>query len=337
MKLITFLVPCYNSQDYMQKCIDSLLPAGEDAEIIIVDDGSKDNTAAIADGYAENYPAMVRLVHQPNGGHGSGINCGISLAQGLYFKVVDSDDWLDKDALLKLIQTIKSLDSKPDLIVTNFIYDKVSDGTKYISRYRKNFKQGYNDWAKVKPFKLWHMMLMHALLYKTDVLVNCGISLPEHTFYEDNFFAYMPLAYTRNLYYLDVDLYHYFIGREDQSVNIKNIVNRYGSQLRVMNCMINAFSYEYLCSQPKGLKKYLKHSLNAIMANTLYFTCGKDEAERRSGLKEMWQNVKVNDKKMYKFLRYRTYAAILMPLPWKLRGAVAGFFYKMLCKVVKLG
>ncbi len=337
MKLITFLVPCYNSQDYMKKCVDSLLVAGDDAEIIIIDDGSKDNTGAIADEYAAKYPEIVRAVHQPNGGHGAGINRGIALAQGLYFKVVDSDDWLDRDALLKLLQTIKSCQTPPDLIVTNFIYDKVSDGTRYISRFSKNFKDGLNDWSKVKPFKLWHLMLMHALLYKTSVLRDCGIVLPEHTFYEDNFFAYMPLAYTKNVYYLNVDLYHYFIGREDQSVNVKNIVKRYDNQLRVMDCMIHAFSYDYIKAQPKGLKKYLKHCLRAIMSNTLFFTCGGDSPERRAGLKAMWQKVKEKDKKMYNFLRYRTYAALLMPLPWKLRGFVAGKFYNALCKVVKLG
>lgn len=337
MKLITFLVPCYNSQDYMKKCVDSLLDAGEDGQIIIVDDGSKDNTGAIADEYAANYPDIVQVVHQPNGGHGAGINRGIELAEGLYFKVVDSDDWLDKEALLKLLETIKNCDIQPDVFVTNFIYDKVSDGTRYISRYAKNFKEGLNDWANVKPFKLWHMMLMHALLYKTSVLRESGIVLPEHTFYEDNYFAYMPLAYTKNAYYLNVDLYHYFIGREDQSVNGKNIIKRYENQLRVMNCMINAFSFEYIQSRPKGLEKYLKHSLCTIMSNTLYFTCGADDPERRKGLKDMWRSVKQKDKKMYNFLRYRTYAALLMPMPWKLRGFVAGRFYKALCKVVKLG
>ena len=95
MKYITFTVPCYNSQDYMERCIDSLLPGGEDVEIIIVNDGSTDATAQIADDYAARYPGIVRAVHKKNGGHGSGVNKGLELATGAYFKVVDSDDWLD--------------------------------------------------------------------------------------------------------------------------------------------------------------------------------------------------------------------------------------------------
>ena len=94
-KLITFAVPCYNSAAYMRHCIETLLSAGEQAEIILVDDGSvKDETPAICDEYAAKYPTIVKAIHQENGGHGEGVNQGIRNAQGMYFKVVDSDDWL---------------------------------------------------------------------------------------------------------------------------------------------------------------------------------------------------------------------------------------------------
>ena len=97
MKLLTVTVPCYNSQDYMENCINSLLPGGDKVEIIIIDDGSKDATGAIADRYAEQYPNIVRVIHQENGGHGEGINQGLKHATGKYFKVVDSDDTMSAD------------------------------------------------------------------------------------------------------------------------------------------------------------------------------------------------------------------------------------------------
>ena len=97
MKLLTVTVPCYNSAEYMEKCIESLRVGGERVEIIIVNDGSKDRTGEIADDYAEKYPNIVRVVHQENGGHGEGINQGLSWASGKYFKVVDSDDVLSED------------------------------------------------------------------------------------------------------------------------------------------------------------------------------------------------------------------------------------------------
>ena len=102
MKYITFTIPCYNSENYMRRCVDSLLVGGEDVEILIIDDGSSDRTGAIADEYEMLYPNIVKAVHKPNGGHGSGVNKGLELAHGLYYKVVDSDDWFDRDAYLKM-------------------------------------------------------------------------------------------------------------------------------------------------------------------------------------------------------------------------------------------
>ena len=102
-KLITFAVPCYNSAAYMRHCIETLLTAGEQAEIILVDDGSvKDDTPAICDEYAAKYPTIVKAIHQENGGHGEGVNQGIRNATGLYYKVVARDAWLGTAALLKV-------------------------------------------------------------------------------------------------------------------------------------------------------------------------------------------------------------------------------------------
>ena len=109
MKLLSIAIPCYNSESYMRKCVDSLLAGGEDVEIIIVDDGSSDGTAEIADEYAGNYPTIVKVVHQENGGHGAAVNVGIQNAEGLYFKVVDSDDWVKKEAYLQVLDKLRDL------------------------------------------------------------------------------------------------------------------------------------------------------------------------------------------------------------------------------------
>ena len=110
MKLLSIAVPCYNSEGYMRNCIESLLPGGDEVEIIIVDDGStKDRTAEIADEYAAKYPGIVKAVHQENGGHGQAVNTGLKHATGLYFKVVDSDDWLDKENYPKVLDKLAEL------------------------------------------------------------------------------------------------------------------------------------------------------------------------------------------------------------------------------------
>jgi len=139
MKLITFTVPCYNSAAYMDHCIETLLTAGEDAEIILVDDGSKDDTGKIADAYAEKYPTIVRVIHQENGGHGEGVNQGIRNATGVYFKVVDSDDWLDTDALQQVLAELRAHlnDEQPlDLMMANYVYEHVADNTRNIVDYK---------------------------------------------------------------------------------------------------------------------------------------------------------------------------------------------------------
>ena len=341
MKLISFAVPCYNSQDYMRKCVDSLLTGGDEVEIIIVNDGSRDDTINIANVYAEKYPDIVKVIDKENGGHGSGVNAGMANSTGLYYKVVDSDDWLDDNALASLLSKIREHKEKgtlPDLYVTNFIYDKVSEGTQYVSAYGDKMPEGQIiGWDKVKKFNLSHMMLMHALLYKREKLLQSGTVLPEHTFYVDNLFAYKPLPFMQTVCYLNIDLYHYFIGREDQSVNRKNFVKRYEQQIRVMKCMTDAYTLDEIKKMPKGLKRYMWHSLEVIMMNTIFFTCAEDSPERRKALKEMWQHIKSKDKKLYRKLRSNSYATAVNYLSWKFRGWVMTKGYNFLCKKIKLG
>lgn len=343
MKLITFAVPSYNSENYMRHCIDTLLTGGDEVEIIIVNDGSKDNTGAIADEYAAKYPDIVFPVHQENGGHGSGVNAGLVRAKGLYYKVVDSDDWLDEAALKTTLDTIRKhveAGDAADLYICNFVYEHVSDGTSYVSHYRKKMPVGrFFGWDEVKPFTKWEMLLMHSLIYRTEALRESGINLPKHTFYVDNIFSYQPLPYMKKLYYIDVDLYRYFIGRSDQSVNIDNMTKRYEQQIRVMGLMTDAYTYDEIKAMDKGLKKYLFHALGAIMMNTIFFSSGgKDnKKERKQNLKALWKHIKEKDKKLYRKLRYRSLPALVGWLPFGICGAVTGAGYKFLCKYVKLG
>ncbi len=341
MKLISFTVPCYNSQAYMKNCIDSILTGGDDVEIIIVNDGSKDETINIANDYKARYPEIVKVVDKENGGHGSGVNAGLQTATGLYYKVVDSDDWLDTDALKILLDTIKrhlAENTLPDLYVTNFIYDKVSDGTKHVSSYEKKMPQNVIfGWENVKKFKYSHMMLMHALLYKREKVLESGTVLPEHTFYVDELYAYRPLPYMKSICYLNIDLYHYFIGRADQSVNINNIVKRYEMQLRVMRCLVDSYTWDEIKKMPKGLKRYMWHSLQAILMTAMFFTCAVCSKERKIALKELWKYIKQHDKKLYKKLRYRSYATAVNFLPFRVRGWIMTIGYNILCKRIKLG
>ncbi len=326
----------------MAKCIDSLLVAGEDAQIVIIDDGSKDNTGAIADGYAARYPSIVEVVHQENGGHGEGINQGILHATGLYFKVVDSDDYLDAEALKTLLARIKAQHAEgadPDCYLTNFVYDHALDGKRYVSHYRKEIKvKGeLTDFSAFGTFHLWKMLLMHSITYKTSLLHDCKVVLPKHTFYEDIYFAFYPLAFAEDFIYLDVNLYYYFIGRADQSVTVKNMVSRYRQQIKVMHLMSDSFTYDEIAAMPRGKRKFLMHALKAVLSNTVFFICGENTGERKQAYKDFFAHIRERDEKMYRALRYRSYPAVALCLPFPIRGKVLMFFYKLLCKIAKLG
>ena len=245
MKLLTIAIPCYNSESYMEKCIESLLPGGSRVEFLLVDDGSKDRTAEIADSYAARYPGIVRAIHQENKGHGGAVNTGIANADGFYFKVVDSDDWVDRDAYLTILDTLENLAREGqgvDMMISNFVYDKVGASHKKVMNYRHMLPTGQIfHWEDARHLWKGHYILMHSVIYRTRMLRNCGLKLPEHTFYVDNQFVYQPIPWVKNMYYLDVDFYHYFIGRDDQSVNEKNMIARIDQQLAVNYLMIRDY------------------------------------------------------------------------------------------------
>ena len=297
-KLITFAVPCYNSAAYMRHCIETLLSAGEQAEIILVDDGStKDDTPAICDEYAAKYPTIVKAIHQENGGHGEGVNQGIRNATGLYYKVVDSDDWLDEAALRTVLAKLNTLTARgtaPDLMICNYVYEHVEDNTSHTVRYTNVFPQNrLFSWTHVGHFRPDQNLLMHSVMYRTQVLRDCGMVLPKHTFYVDNIFVYQPLPYVKSMYYMDLDLYRYFIGRADQSVNESVMVGRVDQQLRVTKHMIACQDLDALKDQ-KRLRAYMVHYLSVMMAISDIFLLldGTDEAKAKRT--ELWQYLKAN-------------------------------------------
>ena len=295
MKLITFTVPCYNSAAYMDHCIETLLTAGEDAEIILVDDGSKDDTGKIADAYAEKYPTIVRVIHQENGGHGEGVNQGIRNATGVYFKVVDSDDWLDTDALQQVLAELRAHlnDEQPlDLMMANYVYEHVADNTRNIVDYKGILPEGrVFTWEEIGKFPPNKNILMHSVIYRTEVLRQCGMVLPKHTFYVDNIFVYQPLPYVKSMYYMDLDLYRYFIGRADQSVNESVMIGRVDQQLRVTKHMIDCQDLDALKDQ-KRLRAYMVHYLSVMMAVSDIFLLLDGSAEAHAKKAELWQYLK---------------------------------------------
>ena len=186
MKILTIAIPSYNSMDYMRNCIESLLPGGEDVEILIVDDGSKDDTPAIADEYQEKYPGIVRAIHQENGGHGEAVNAGLRNATGFFYKVVDSDDWVDAESYQKILAFLKEAmkEEEPlDMLLSNYVYEKVGAKHKKVIQYHSILPENrYFGWDEIGHFHASQNILMHSVIYRTELLRSFHFELPKHTF-----------------------------------------------------------------------------------------------------------------------------------------------------------
>lgn len=308
MKILSIAIPCYNSEAYMANCIESLLPGGDDVEIIVVNDGSKDNTANIADEYAAKYPGIVRAVHQENGGHGEAVNAGLRHATGLYYKVVDSDDWVDITAYKKILAVLKQMvadGTELDMLLSNFVYDKQGVTYKKVMNYRSVLPQNrVFGWEDIGHFAKGQYILMHSVIYRTQLLKECGLELPKHTFYVDNIFVYQPLPYVKKMYYLDIDFYHYFIGRDDQSVNEKVMISRIDQQLKVNKLMIDYYDlYNSKLVPTKQLRNYMMNYLEIICCISSVMLIRSHKEENLVKRDELWNYFAQSQPKMYKKIR----------------------------------
>ena len=204
-------------------------------------------------------------------------------------------DWLDTDALKKVLERLTTLVARgtaPDLMICNYVYEHVEDGTSHTVRYTNVFPQNrLFDWVHVRHFRPDQNLLMHSVMYRTEVLRQCGMVLPKHTFYVDNIFVYQPLPYVKSMYYMDLDLYRYFIGRADQSVNESVMVGRVDQQLRVTRHMIDCQDLDALKDQ-KRLRAYMVHYLSVMMAVSDIFLLLDGSAEAHAKKAELWQYLK---------------------------------------------
>ncbi|HBT95246.1 MAG TPA: glycosyl transferase [Coriobacteriia bacterium] len=308
-KLISFSLPCYNASEYMDHCIESILVGAKNfldvIEIIVVNDGSNaDDTGEKADEWQRRYPDIIKAVHQENGGHGQAVNAGLANATGLYFKVVDSDDWLDADALNLVLVRLKWLvASDLDMMVTNYVYEKVGAKKPQPIKYKSVMPTNrIFGWDEVGTFKPQQNLLMHAVIYRTQLLRDIGLELPRHTFYVDNIFVYVPLPSVTRIYYLDVDLYRYYIGREGQSVNEGTMIKRIDQQLKVTRIMIDSFHLREDVTNP-CLQKYMIHYLSMMMAICSIFLRLSDREDAEEQRKAIWTYLKEHDPKLYPKLR----------------------------------
>lgn len=275
-KILTIVVPAYNAEKYLRKnlnsfCINTIL---EDIEVIIVNDGSTDNSLTIAKEYATRYPDTYRIITKENGGHGSGINCGIQNASGLYFKVVDADDWVDKNSFCHLVEMLKS--KKADIIYSGFlwIYDH---GQEELANYRikaetrEPFK--HVVYGKIYPFDDVSARLyikMHNMTIRTDILRKNKIKLDENCYYVDMEYVTYPIPHVQTICFMKENVYRYRIGSPGQSVGIEKMQQNECDYNRVLCSLLNF--YNQLCKEipcTAAQKHYIAGIIARVVAGKL--------------------------------------------------------------------
>lgn len=298
-KVLTVVVPSYNVEKYLEQTLDSFLndEVMEDVEVLIVDDGSKDGTAGIGRRYEEKYPDTFRLISKENGGHGSTINTGIAQAAGKYFKVVDGDDWVEKEGFCSLVRELKNCSE--EYILTN--YYEVNDVTG--EKTEKKFAE--LPVGKAMPFdeaarKV--QMPMHALVIRTDILRDNRIRLDEHCFYVDVEYILYPVPYVRTVRYLDCFVYMYRLAVATQSVSMQGYQKHLQNHTDVIMHLLDYLG-EYEKSEDADEVKYRYMARRiAQMAETqmnIYLSYPLSDTTVRGKFKEFDETLKQKNRLVY--------------------------------------
>lgn len=285
MKILSIVIPTYNVEKYLRRCLDSLVydeSILEDIELLIVNDGSKDSSLEIALEYERKYPKTIRVIDKENGGHGSTINVGLKEATGKYFRVIDSDDWVNIDEFSDYISTLKKCNE--DIVLTDFNKELLYSGEVQTFTY-KNLE--YNK--KYNLNKMDYSILEDSYFYmatstiKTEKLRKAKLHLDEKTFYVDMEFIMLPYLEMDSMIYLDYNIYRYFIGRPEQSVNIQSFVRNRAHHEKVVRRILEF----YKKIPKKEVKREYIRKIILQLLNTHYIIYCKAKLNNKKDIKEI--------------------------------------------------
>ena len=290
-KILTITIPSYNVEPYMNEVLPTFLdPAVMDKiEILIVNDGSKDGTAALGKEYEAKYPGVITLVDKENGGHGSTINKGIELATGKYFKVVDGDDWVDTAAFIKFVNFLEKTDS--DVVATP--HYRVNEETK------EKELHGFEGVEYEKEYRVDDVLLtlrdkyqMHNLTFKTDIVRKIP-KISEHCFYVDVEYIMYPLKYLETISFLNEAVYQYRVGNANQSVSTQNFMKNRNMHKHVIGNVLKYYETEELSA---AKKEFLKKRISLLIDTQIrIYLCFEPSDEIKQELLEFYHNVKNTD------------------------------------------
>lgn len=244
-KVISFVILAFNVEKYLTKCLDSFLCSAvmKQIEVIVVDDGSTDTTGQIADSYAERYPDVFVVLHKENGGHGSGINAGSKLARGKFLKAIDADDWVVTENLPNFVRALTECDA--EAVLTPFHMIDMVTGEKTEKRMEAWKKPSVQIHEILENWPVFEdCCVFHGITYRTDFYRSNGYQLPEHTFYEDQEYNTVPFCRARSVAVMDMYIYQYQVGNDQQSVSFANQAKRISHLERVAWDLVDYYETE---------------------------------------------------------------------------------------------
>lgn len=321
-KVLTIVVPTYNMQDYLRRCLDSLIVADNlmnTYEVLIINDGSKDDSLKIAYEYQDRYPATFRVIDKENGNYGSCVNRGLSEAKGKYIKVLDADDWFDKTQFASYLEFLIKLGYEVDMILTPYTKRYANNSLPEIVepnniQYNNVYSFSKFDFDKNECSK---MIVMHSITYRTALLKNNGYVQDTGISFTDMEYDMIPMLYINSFIFANFKLYQYFLGREGQAVSLDVSSKSIEAYLKIYDTLNRVYL------GIKNTNEAVRYSNARIvfynLLSSLYFValCFSHKThELNCKLHEIRSFVKTNDDLLYKKLRrlhvYRIFPIFLI-------------------------
>lgn len=295
-KILSICIPSYNMEGFLGRCVDSLLVPEvlDKLEIIIVNDGSNDKTLSIANNYKQEYSNSILIIDKPNGHYGSCVNAALQVVTGKYFRIVDADDWVDSNNLKTVIDTLSHTDV--DVLFTKCMYQNFGKNQQVPRKYSDIT---FNTILDLNKFRVPDCILsMHSLTYRTQLLRDINYKQTEGICYTDTEYVCFPMCQARTLYALDIFLYQYYIGRDDQSMAFNSIERN----LNHTYPLIKRFSMEKTNLNGNKNSKYIHEYFIKLAATQLYIYsiifCRRN-AEREKKNRELLNDIKENNKEVF--------------------------------------
>lgn len=299
-KILSIVIPAYNVEKYLNRCLRSFeVPEIlEKLEVLIINDGSTDGTQMLAETFCKKYPETYFLYNKANGGHGSGINYGIRYATGKYFKVVDGDDWLNTVELPDFVRLLEQADA--DVVAADFLC--IQDETYAVlqEKHCSDDKSRYGKNCSIPDGEVSEVIKMHAFTIRTKILQQHDIAIDEHCYYVDCQYITYPIPYVNTVYFYDKFIYMYRLGRNGQSMDIRNMQRNRNQHMKVLNSLLTF--YGALEEISAGTRTYIERAIAQMVENQfqIYISMGL-----RNGI---YSELKTWDKELKKTYP-RVYAA----------------------------